>query len=207
VSAGAASALCRPAGVGLSCRAAKTAWRSVDTRAGRFTYRPYRGAPRGWPKCAPPAPARRSIRPARCAAQPRSTLTGAHLRPGPRGSLPRAWPTPAHQCAHQPPDLLAGRNGGRAGPPRWSPVLVAHLCCQQCAPLSLTLLAVLPAQAIGERGDESGEMHQLLQPSWLQLVCSSQRDSVHASCSSSSSKMRIEMPTLVVSAAFALMCR
>ena len=177
------------------------------TGAGRLSVSNSLGTPRDWARCAPPAPARRSIRPARCAAQPRSTLTGAHLRPGPRGSLPRAWPTPAHQCAHQPPDLLAGRNGGRAGPPRWSPVLVAHLCCQQCAPLSLTLLAVLPAQAIGERGDESGEMHQLLQPSWLQLVCSSQRDSVHASCSSSSSKMRIEMPTLVVSAAFALMCR
>ena len=78
---------------------------------------------------------------------------------------------------------------------------------QPSALLYLTLLALLQEQAIGERGDESGEMHQLLQPSWLQLVCSSQRDSVHASCSSSSSKMRIEMPTLVVSAAFALMCR
>ncbi len=112
-----------------------------------------RGAPRGWPRCAPPAPARRSIRPARCAAQPRSTLTGAHRRPGPRGSLPRAWPTPAHQRAHRPPALPAGRNGGWAGPPRWSSVLVARLCCRlpaaRCAPLYLTLLAVLPAQAIG----------------------------------------------------------
>ena len=142
-----------------------------------------------------------------CCPAARSVLTGARPRPGPRGSLARACPMPAHRCAHQPHALLAGRNGGRAGPPRWSPVLVAHLCCQQCALLYLTLLAVLPAQAIGERGGKIGDMHQLSQPSWLQPVCSSQRDSVHASCSSSSSKMRIEMPTLVVSAAFALMCR
>jgi hypothetical protein len=85
---------------------------------------------------------------AMCCPAARSALTGA--RPGPRGSLARACPMPAHRCAHQPHALLAGRNGGRAGAPRWSPVLVARLCCQQCAPLSLTLLAVLPAQAIGE---------------------------------------------------------
>ena len=88
-------------------------------------------------------------------AQPRSTLTGAHLRLGPRGSLPRAWPTPAPQRAHRPPALPAGRNGGWAGPPRWSSVLVARLCCRlpaaRGAPLYmyLTLLAVVPAQAIG----------------------------------------------------------
>jgi hypothetical protein len=79
---------------------------------------------------------------------------------GPRGSLPRAGPTPAHRCAHHLPALPAGRtyySGGRAGAPRWSPVLVARLCCQQCALLYLTLLALLQEQAIGERG-ESGEM-------------------------------------------------
>ena len=37
----------------------------------------------------------------------------------------------------------------------------------------LTLLVVLPPEAIGERGGESGEIQQLPWPSWLQPVCSS----------------------------------
>ena len=60
---------------------------------------------------------------------------------------------------------------------------------------------------LGERGNESGEIQQLSQLSLLHPSCA---PAIVAACVHRlllSSKMMIEMPLLVVSAAFAVMCR